>query len=117
MPEFLKTAPIFLIALLVACAPVVKDRVGGEGVASLQARAEAGEAEAQFDLGLLYKQGRGVTQDYKEAYIWYSLGAANGYSSAEAGRDEVAARLSPKAQREAQKEAKRRLQKIRARQK
>src|SRR5690242_10302441 len=40
---------------------------------SLQAkaeRAEQGDAGAQFELGLLYYQGNGVTRDYSEAARW-----------------------------------------------
>ena len=33
--------------------------------------AEQGDATAQFDLGLMYKIGQGVPQDYAEAVNWY----------------------------------------------
>ena len=32
--------------------------------------AEEGNAEAQNTLGLMYDEGEGVNQDYKEAVIW-----------------------------------------------
>ena len=35
----------------------------------LAAAAERGDAEAQFYLGVMYKDGQGVTQDYTEAVI------------------------------------------------
>ena len=40
--------------------------------------AEQGDAEAQNNLGVMYGNGRGVTQDYKEAVKWYRLAADQG---------------------------------------
>ena len=34
-------------------------------------RAEAGDADAQYNLGSCYENGNGVTVDYKEALKWY----------------------------------------------
>ena len=44
--------------------------------------AEQGDRVAQYNLGYLYDQGRGVPQDYKEANKWYRLAAEQGYASA-----------------------------------
>jgi len=38
--------------------------------------ADQGDAGAQFDLGLMYCRGQGVTQDYAEAHMWLSLAAS-----------------------------------------
>ena len=35
-----------------------------------------GNAEAQFNLGLMYEQGRGVHQDLLRAHMWFNLAAA-----------------------------------------
>ena len=40
--------------------------------------AEQGHARAQFSLGTLYGQGKGVPQDYAEALRWYRLAADQG---------------------------------------
>ena len=48
-----------------------------------KAAAEAGQAEAQFDLGLLYAQGLGVTRDMSEAGRWYRKAAEQGNAEAE----------------------------------
>jgi len=40
--------------------------------------AEQGDARGQSALGYLYQQGKGVTQDYKEAVKWYRLAAEQG---------------------------------------
>jgi uncharacterized protein len=37
--------------------------------------ADQGGAQAQFFLGTMYENGKGVTQDYKEAMRWYRLAA------------------------------------------
>ena len=48
-----------------------------------KALAEQGDAEAQFGLGLMYRNGQGVTQDDKEAVKWYRLAAEQGYADAQ----------------------------------
>jgi len=46
-------------------------------------RAEQGDAVAQYNLGLMYKQGKGVPQDYKEAVRWYRVAAEQGDATAQ----------------------------------
>ena len=41
---------------------------------------------AQYNLGLMYANGRGAPQDYAEAYAWFSVAAASGYVAAEKNR-------------------------------
>ena len=38
--------------------------------------AEQGNALAQFNLALMYKNGYGVPQDYVRAHMWFNLAAA-----------------------------------------
>src|SRR5581483_5732268 len=45
--------------------------------------ADAGQAEAQFDLGVLYAQGLGVRRDLTEATKWYKKAANQGNAEAE----------------------------------
>ena len=45
--------------------------------------AEDGDAEAQNDLGVMYGNGEGVPQDYKEAVKWYRLAAEQGVAAAQ----------------------------------
>ena len=40
--------------------------------------AEQGDAKSQFKMGMIYKLGQGVQQDYEEAVKWYRLGAEQG---------------------------------------
>jgi TPR repeat protein len=48
-----------------------------------KAAAEGGQAEAQFDLGVLYAQGRGVTRDLTQAADWYRKSAEQGNAEAQ----------------------------------
>jgi len=45
--------------------------------------AEQGLDQAQYNLGVLYKQGEGVPQDYAKAVYWYRLAAEQGHASAQ----------------------------------
>jgi len=49
----------------------------------LKQHAEQGDAEAQFNLGVMYDNGDGVAQNYAEAVRWYRLAAAQGYAVAQ----------------------------------
>ena len=40
--------------------------------------AEQGYARAQFNLGLMYANGQGVTQDIVSAHLWFLLAARAG---------------------------------------
>ena len=48
-----------------------------EAVKWYRLAADQGEAAAQHNLGLMYANARGVPQNFSEAYVWYSLSAAN----------------------------------------
>ena len=52
-------------------------------VADLRDRAKAGDATAQYNLGLRYDDGLGVPLDDAEAVIWYRLAAAQGHATAQ----------------------------------
>ena len=45
--------------------------------------AEKGDAVAQFHLGEIHGQGRGVKRDLKEAARWYRLAATQGHTTAQ----------------------------------
>jgi hypothetical protein len=48
-----------------------------------QPAAERGDQVAQYILGLLYDDGRGVAQDYAEAVCWYRKAADQGHAAAQ----------------------------------
>ncbi len=45
--------------------------------------AEQGDAEAQFNLGVMYDKGQGVPQDYAQAAKWYRKAAEQGNDEAQ----------------------------------
>ena len=45
--------------------------------------ADQGDANAQYMLGIMYANGRGVPQDYAEAMKWCRLAAEQGYARAQ----------------------------------
>lgn len=47
------------------------------------AKAQVGDAEAQYAIGLVYAKGEGVKQDYKLAAVWLTKAAEQGYSGAQ----------------------------------
>jgi TPR repeat protein len=69
----------------------VDERVDKEDKATLEKNrilrqmvaAEQANAVSQFNLGLMYDTGEGVTQDYQEAVRWYRLAAAQGHAGAQ----------------------------------
>jgi len=69
----------------------------------LRPLAERGDARAQFDLGVIYNNGRGVPQDFVTAEMWFNLAAAQGDQTAAEYRDTVQKSMSPEQIAEAQK--------------
>ena len=51
--------------------------------------AEQGDAIAQYNLGLLYEKGRGVTPDHQIAFRWYSRAAEGGIPQAQLNLGEL----------------------------
>ena len=75
--------------------------------APLLDRAEAGDASAQFFLGLRYATGEGVPQDDVTAHMWLNLAASRSTGEdreqAAKARVAVAARMTPEGRSEAQR--------------
>lgn len=49
--------------------------VGDSPVERLRGAAEAGDPRAQYNLGVVYEEGRGVPSDMRQAVKWYRLAA------------------------------------------
>jgi tetratricopeptide (TPR) repeat protein len=81
-----------LAALLLMVGPVHADFAAGlaayrrgeyaKALKEFKALAEKGLAGAQYNLGLMYYKGQGVTQDYAEALKWYRKAADKGDAGA-----------------------------------
>ena len=73
-----------LFLLLVGCdREGSKQNPGSEDVQAVVRRAEQSDVTAQFNLGMFYAKGRGVTQDDKEAVKWYRKAAEQGDADAQ----------------------------------
>jgi TPR repeat protein len=60
--------------------PVSKE---GKAFESCKAKAEQGDSEAQYRLGFIYEQGRGVPVDYVESASWWRKAADQGHAGAQ----------------------------------
>ena len=54
-----------------------------EALKQLRLAAEQGDADAQYNLGVMYDNGAGVPENKAEAVKWYRLAAEQGYASAQ----------------------------------
>ncbi len=52
-------------------------------IRELRLLCEQGNADAQFSLGAMYRNGLGVPQDYAEAVKWYRKAAEQGHAEAQ----------------------------------
>jgi uncharacterized protein len=70
-----------MVALLLAAANMVTIAPAGAApdVTVLQTKAQAGDAEAQFQMGEAYRAGKGVTADPETAIMWYRRATAQGH--------------------------------------
>jgi TPR repeat protein len=70
----------FSVALLFLSMAVA---VSTQGIAELKKQAAAGDAKAQYNLGVAYANGYGVSEDKSEALRWWRKAADQGYVKAE----------------------------------
>jgi TPR repeat protein len=52
-------------------------------------------ASAQFNLGVMYHNGQGVTQDYASAHMWWNLASSAGDADGAKNRDIIAKLMTP----------------------
>ena len=76
---------IFLFLVLASCGEekTAKTEEAVEAEKTIQERAEAGDADAQLQLGHLYESGEGVPKDFTEAAKWYRKAAEQGNAEAQ----------------------------------
>lgn len=73
-----------------------------DAVPYLERAAEAGEVTSQFELGMLYMTGLGVTLDYIQAHIWLNIAATSGHAKAAENREVLGNLMTPDQISEAQ---------------
>ena len=79
---------IVAVAAALCHAPLVSPLLAQEPpttqeLADLRARAEAGDADAQSDIGFMYGTGQCIPQDVTEAVRWLRLAAEQGHARAQ----------------------------------
>src|SRR5574342_161100 len=86
---------LFAVVLVVACATGAAAGSFEDGLSAYERGdytqamnlwhplAAQGDAPAQFNLGLMYRHGQGVPQDFQEALKWYSKAADQGHAWAQ----------------------------------
>ena len=78
MTHATRIVAVAVLVALVLCVPV---QAQTPEIDEARLRAEAGDAEAQYTIGLTYDMG--VPQDNAEAVRWYRLAADQGFASAQ----------------------------------
>ena len=78
---------VALAAILITLAPGVwvhaRQELTPAAVAETHARAGHGDADAQYELGIMYAEGRGVPQHDAVAFAWYRQAAEQGVAKAQ----------------------------------
>jgi len=59
-----------------------------------QPLADQGHADAQFNLGVMYRDGRVLPQDFAAAHMWFTLAIAQGLEEAQTARDSLVKRMT-----------------------
>jgi len=68
----------------------------------LEPLANAGDGQAQYYIGLMFKRGVAYPRNYVQAYVWFSLSAAQNTKNAATARDELESLMTPQQRAEAQ---------------
>ena len=81
-----------------------------EHAEKVREKAEAGIVDAQYALGLMYAEGRGLKQDEVQAYVWLSRAMEQGDQDAATLRYALLSHMEPRqisaAVRQVEREAK-----------
>ena len=80
----LQKSDIFIVAIacvLLTLGPntQAQQQLTPAALEALEARAESGDAESQYNLGVLYDNGGDFQQDFSEAAAWYRKAAEQGH--------------------------------------
>jgi len=67
----------------------------GKALEHWQPAANDGNANAQFYVGGLYRDGAGVQMNFSEAYYWWFLASENGHATAGRFVDELRSAMLP----------------------
>ena len=76
--EWIETRTGLAIIFILAVALFFLHKHARSPFKDLLAKASAGDAKAQYQLGLFYYRGKHVPQDYAQALNWFDTAAKNG---------------------------------------
>ena len=93
----------FLLLTLAALAVFQPGFAEDQDIEQLRNAAEQGFDGAQILLAAMYVVGKGVLEDYVEAYAWMILAATQGHEDAVKGKDELRSKMTAEQIAEAQK--------------
>ena len=79
----MKKALCLLTVITCMCFALACFAFSDDEIMNIETKAIQGDAEAQFDLGLLYEYGRGVKQDYRKAREWFEKAATQDNAEAQ----------------------------------
>ena len=72
-------------------------------LAETRKKAEQGDADAQFNLGLMYDSGNGVPKDLVQAHMWWNIAGAKRHENANKNLADVEKEMTPEQKAEATK--------------
>lgn len=68
-------SPFRVILLAATMVALLATSLFSADIKTLHKQAEAGDAESQFNIGVMYENGSGAKQDYAEAAKWHRKAA------------------------------------------
>jgi len=74
---------VFIVSGLFNILPATAGECKAGSYQTCHKEALAGDDKAQYNLGVMYEGGRGISQDYKEAMKWYRKAANQGFALAQ----------------------------------
>ena len=77
--------------------------LAAEELEALIKAAEQGDAQAQYDLGVMYDSGQRIPEDDVQAYAWFNVAAAQGNDDAQKAKETTAEGMTSAGISEAQK--------------
>jgi len=102
----MRTATVLLaVVVVLVAAPACTDYEAGKeaydrgdyatALTKFRPLAQQGDARAQYNLGVMYYRGYGVTKDDVLAHMWVNLAAVRGLETARTLRDRLAEKMTP----------------------
>ena len=74
---------LLAVFLLAGCTSVLEQNYSKKSLEELLPLAEQSDAEAQYNLGVRYENGRGVRKNQQKAFWWWRVAAEHGHPQAQ----------------------------------